>query len=143
MNEITLYRIMWYRVIALEKIITVTMDGREVGCVTLTPVGLYYNLFCFCDTTVPAQMHLISISQDKSLDLGPLKQDKQGTGLKRLIPAKQIGDNPSFILQEHSENFIPLLEGMPFHYLDRLMDARFVRKKGQVGIFFSPDHRCQ
>lgn len=120
----------------------VIYKDKTVGKCNVERQGLYYQFICHCSCVSDDICRLILQCSEKNIDLGILVPVRDGFGLEKRIPAKNLSDGePHFFVKPTNEmdddNFIPIRAGEAFAYLSCLHSARFIRRNGESGILIN------
>ena len=117
----------------------VFFGNQQAGKVQVTRQGLYYRFVCRCKLTGDVVCRLYVSCGGQRENLGVVVPEGEGFGLDTRQSVKRFrAGEPSFSLVPMNEmvsgQFVPIIPGEPFAYIERLKTSFLVKKYGQMGI---------
>ncbi len=112
--------------------------SQKIGTAQVAREGLYYRIHCNCSLSGDVLYKIILHGEQTQEDLGICVPMDGAFGIRTRIPIKRIGGELRFIAvprhRELTDHFIPVENGSPFPYIDRLENAFLDIRNGQTGI---------
>jgi len=119
----------------MDGIYDVLLDGQPVGKMEVSREGLYYRFRCRCKLSLES----ICKVQWGEVPIGILVPGENGFELDMKLPAKRYSQTdavfsviPNRVVLKGK--FVPIRPEEPFAYLERLKEAYFIQRNGQIGI---------
>lgn len=120
---------------------TIFRVGEAVGEASVVREGLYCRIRCRC-RGLEKKIHRVEASSEAGkVSLGVLIPNEDVWELETRIAAKRFGDDLQFAIveegrvrREKKETFVPVADGEPFAYLDRLETACMAQEDGRIGV---------
>lgn len=112
----------------MEKIFDVFRKDQPVGTVTLTPKGLYYQIYCNCTLPQDSMVRLYAAADHGTQMLGLLFPEGDRFALRTQVPIQKLGQGSiRFYVggQDEQERRIFLDSCQPFMELQALEHCRF------------------
>lgn len=120
----------------------VSFEGKDVGSVTVSREGLYYNFSCKVTSWSGGMYRLLLKTELETIDLGILVPQGNTFVLSKRLPIKQIrGKRFSFAVitavMEKNEKYISVTQDQPFSYIEELLNTKLETKAGNNVIVLS------
>jgi len=127
--------------VLVNKTYSITYDGGPIGTAELTREGLFYRIWCKCNSPQGERFRVKIINGEHSEDLGLCARSKGSLTLLKRLHVKHLEGVPRFLLIADDEvdnpSFVAIERDSQFSCFEKLECARLSVQNGKIGFVFT------